>query len=142
RGQDLPAEAFFARSLAANRTVNALNNLAWLLQKRGEYGKAEEYVREALRMDAGIAQTWDTLGVILMKTGRQHEAKEAFERSLELSDENVNVKLHLAELHIAMGEASEAEKVLRRLTRIKETLSSDDAETLVALSKSLKKLQR
>jgi tetratricopeptide (TPR) repeat protein len=86
------AEDSLRRSVANRRTAEALNDLAWVLQERGAYKEAESLAREALTLDEELAAAWDTLGLILMKSGRPNEAEDALMIAVRLAPENSAVR--------------------------------------------------
>jgi len=106
------AEDSLRRSLGRSRLPMALNDLAWLLVQREAYEEAEVLVREALQLQEQQAVAWDTLGVILMRTGRLEEAEAAFSRSSYLETPSALVLLHQAELQLRRGRKDAAREIL------------------------------
>lgn len=136
---ELAADALL-HSVERKETPEALNDLAWVLQEQGLYQEAEERVRAALRLDDQRYQTWDTLGVILLKVGRLVEAGKALERSLELRPDEPTVLLHMLELETARGEGEKARNLLRMLAEQESKLSADDQQKLNKLRQIAEKL--
>ncbi len=110
RGQFDLARDSLHRSLETQRTPQALNDLAWLLQESGLFTEAETHVRAALEILPGLYQAWDTLGVILVKTDRLDDAWEAFNQALTLQPESIVIGLHMADLEFKMGRGDEAQR--------------------------------
>lgn len=113
---DLPhAEQYFQRSLAAHRIPNALNDFAELLRRQKRFGEAEKTVREALAQNSKSYQAWDTLGCILLDTGKADEAAQAIDRALALCATDARLQVSLARVRIAQGRPDEARRVLREI---------------------------
>ena len=83
-------------------------------------------VREALEINQQQAVAWNTLGVVLMRTGRLEEAEAALSRSISLDSSNVMVHLYLAELQMKRGRADLAREILEQFSEVRDRLS--DAE--------------
>ena len=114
---DLPrAEQYFRRSLAARRTPDALNDFAELLRRQKRFVEAEKSVREALAQSPKYYQAWDTLGCILLDTGKENEAAQAVDRALALCATDARLQVSLARVRIAQGRPDEARRVLREIT--------------------------
>jgi Tfp pilus assembly protein PilF len=105
------AEDSLRRSLASERMVMTLNDLAWLLARKGEYQEAEALAREGLEKHNAQATMWDTLGVILMRTGRLDEAEKALSRSVALDGTQPIVQLHMALLQVLRGRDDAARQI-------------------------------
>jgi tetratricopeptide (TPR) repeat protein len=92
------------RQLAAERAVQtpdgpgfgtALNNIAVALREQGRLTQAEEYQREALRVQEAavgsshptLVNTLKNLGLILTKQGRRDEAINTLRRALSITEE-------------------------------------------------------
>jgi Tfp pilus assembly protein PilF len=131
------AEDSLRTSLKAQRTSAALNDLAWLLCEKGAHKEAEALAREALGTDDKLAPAWDTLGVILMRTGRLPEAQEAVERSLALYQGDAVVFLHMAEMQALKKDFKGARETLDVLYQRANQLSPQDQEKLNSLNRQV-----
>lgn len=136
------AEDSLRRSLAGEKTAATLNDLAWLLQARGDYPEAERLTREALTMNDKMPQVWDTLGVALFKSGssntnRLAEAEQAFEKALSLAPDGPFVCLHMAELQAMKGEKEKARELVRKALAKRKSLPAAEQKELKRLAKSL-----
>jgi Tfp pilus assembly protein PilF len=132
------AEDSYRRALERSRTGGTLNDLAWLLYERGDHGEAEALVREALLKTPRAYSVWDTLGVILMETGRAEQAEQAFEKAISLFSEALPAYLHLLRLKVRQGNASEATEILEMLKTRQNRLSPEQQEELRALERELR----
>jgi tetratricopeptide (TPR) repeat protein len=124
------AEDSLRHSLRSARTPMTLNDLAWLVQKKGEYEDAEKFINEALAANSRHPSLWDTKGEIMLKMKKYDEAVESFGRSLLIFDKNPSVHLHMAEAQLALGHMDRAREITARINRIKEALPPDDREIL------------
>jgi tetratricopeptide (TPR) repeat protein len=131
------AEDWLRRSVSAERSLAALNDLGWILQARGNYPEAEQLAREVVARNPKVFQAWDTLGVVLMRTGRYEEALKSFEKSLSIAQSDPVVFLNLAELQVLRGEPERARQLVQMLYAKMEQLSRTDQERLTGLSRKL-----
>jgi len=57
-----------------------------LYLKRGDAEAAATHLAEAVRQDSGYSAAWKLYGRALAQSGRTTEAKEAFERGIEVAE--------------------------------------------------------
>jgi len=137
------AEDSLRRSLRANRTPRALNDLAWLLVERaglaglGSLAEAEKLAREAVALNPGLSAASDTLGVILMRTGKFDEAEAAINKAMSLSQTSLGFFLHMAELQARKGNVTRARDIVDMLNEKVDELSAAEQEDLNAVSRLL-----
>jgi tetratricopeptide (TPR) repeat protein len=79
---------------------------------------AEVAFLNAERLDAGQFRWPYYLGFIYKIVGKLELERGAYERSLELRPEDIPARLHLAELHLALGENEEAYRQFRRVLEL------------------------
>jgi tetratricopeptide (TPR) repeat protein len=128
------AEDSLRHCLRGYRMPVALNDLAWVLQLRGEYEEAESLINEALEKQPRNHSMWDTKGVILLRTDRYEEAADAFGRSLAIFGKVPSVHLHMGEAQLALGNMGQVKQIVELLSSGKDSLSSADRETLSRLA--------
>ncbi len=88
----------------------ALNNLAWIYQKRGD-PRARDLAQQAyLLLPDG--QTADTLGWILVKQGAAQTALPLLRQASEQLSRNLDIRYHLAAALKDTGQRDEARKLL------------------------------
>ena len=133
RGNLLLAEDSLRKALETVRAPESLNDLAWILQEREMYEEAEQLAREALEVKKQFPGAWDTLGVILTKTGRTSEAEEALKKSQSLLGDNPIVHLHLAQLYKKTGNTAELDRMLELLAGDAAGLSREQLRLLEKL---------
>jgi len=132
------AEDSLRHSLRSARTPMTLNDLAWVVQKNGQYEEAEKLINEALTANSRHPSLWDTKGEIMLKMKKYDDAVEAFGRSLVIFDKNPSVQLHMAEAHLALGHMDTVKEITGRINRIKDALSPDDREILGRLQMAIR----
>jgi tetratricopeptide (TPR) repeat protein len=124
------AENSLRKSVARRRAPEALNDLAWVLQERGQLEEAESLVREALKANDKSPAMWDTLGVILMKRGALDEAETALKKSVSLYADDPGVQVHLVELYAKKGDVQRAAELAGVLLARGSELTVSDREKL------------
>jgi tetratricopeptide (TPR) repeat protein len=133
RGENEEAEAHYRRSLAQTRKPQTLNNLAWLLQEKGDYEDATQLALETVQIAPEFASAWDTLGVCNLRTDNYDEAETAFHTALDFAPEMLSALLHLLELHLAKNEIELARNVASALKLRESDLQPKQLEQLGAL---------
>ena len=138
REQYALAEASYRTSLAAERSAKTLNALSYLLFLKGNLDEAEPLVREALKLDDGLANAWDTLGNILLKRSQLPEAAEALQKAVALQPQNRSIQASLVRLYDAQGRTAEAAKLADDLLAKPAEISPSDVQQLRAILKRLR----
>jgi len=107
-------------------------NHAKMLVDTGRHAEAEPVLRRCLAIDARFHRAADTLGRVMLETGRPAEAIECFKSAISLepanADYHVNLATALSRLYLFKDEAL-------ALSRACE-LAPDDIEIRMALAKS------
>lgn len=75
------------------------------LQKDGDWTKAIKILKEYLELsttidDAGAAEIWNNMGYCHFMAGQPQEAEAAFKKGLEVSPDNLDLLINLADLYI------------------------------------------
>lgn len=94
------ALAAYRRAAVTGAGGDALAAMGTANLTLGRLGQAEPLLRRAVETDPEDAAAWNNLGVVLMETGREAEARAAFQRAFALGDgahEPVRENLVLAE---------------------------------------------
>ncbi|MDR2892828.1 MAG: tetratricopeptide repeat protein [Deltaproteobacteria bacterium] len=65
-----------------------IDSMAWVLYKRGEYGKAWDEIRRCLEISGTDAEIWEHYGDIAAALNKTSEAVKGYEKCLELEPEN------------------------------------------------------
>ena len=76
--------------------------------QRGELADAEGYFRRAVAQDAGDAEAWKSLGVVLVRQGEQAQGVEALRKALRLQPSHIEAHRNLGATLDRQGRAGEA----------------------------------
>ena len=96
--------------------ANALVNLAALLQANPD--AAEPLLRRALKINPKYPGARAMLGVMLLSSGHEHEAKVAFRKALKVSPKDPIALLGLAQIARVEGRFDDAQSLLKRTLEI------------------------
>lgn len=138
RGEIELAETSYRVSISTKPMADALNDLAWILQRKGNLTEALALIEQSLAMGEDSAPAWDTKGVILTNLGRLDEAKAALERALVLRPGAASLVLHMAQLYLRMGMRDEALRLADPLLARPAELPPDDYDELRKLMLTLR----
>jgi len=89
------------------------NNLGFYRLREGDNATAEEYFRDALRIDSTFAAAHNNLAVALSRTGRLEEAEREFEQALRADPSYSSAMLNLADLYRRTGRGDQAGELRR-----------------------------
>lgn len=131
------AEESYRTSLASERSDKALNDLAWILQRKNKLDEALSLVQEALQRNKTNPAAWDTLGVVKMKQNDYEGAMSALQQALSLAPGNAAFILHVAELYEHKGMKEEALRLADPLLVRPSEMSSEDFESVRSLVRRL-----
>lgn len=92
-----------------------LNNYALVQVERNQLDSAKALAHEAFNIQPKSPYILDTLGWISYKSGNTAEGLGYISKAFELAPENIEIKLHLAELLIDNGQASNARKIIQNI---------------------------
>lgn len=89
----------------------ALNNLAWLYGERGD-PRGEALARQAFEMAPQAGPVADTLGWILLKSGKTDEGLKILVEAHDLDKKNPEIEYHLGAALLRAGKKVEARRAL------------------------------
>lgn len=114
-GDDRQAEQLYRTLLQIDRRmVPAMNNLAWLLARRGsDLEEASLLINRAMKIAGPIPELLDTRGCVCLALGQNRQAVEFLSQATRESA-SPSTLLHLAEAQQAGGEKSAAQKTLKK----------------------------
>lgn len=112
-------------------------NLGWAYYNKGEYGKAQKHLKEALELkpDFFIAQL--NLGRTYLATGRLHRALSLFEKAAKSNPKNPSLLLEMGKSYRLLGDYNNARLALKGAIEYTE-----DSELALKASEELNKLYR
>jgi len=136
RGQRKPAlEAYAAILEKQPENVVALNNLAWLYEKR-DTAKALSYAEQAAHHAPENGAVLDTYGWMLLRRGHLEQAVRVLRHAAERIPENPDVQYHLASALVRFHEPEEARTILAKV--LARPGRFDTRPAALALSETLK----
>lgn len=100
-----------------NEFVPALNNLAYLLSRRGgdkALNEALPLVQRAKRMAPNDPRLSDTMAWVLHRRGSHQSALQELEDAAKLTPDNPTIQYHLAAVLSALKRDSEAKEALKK----------------------------
>jgi tetratricopeptide (TPR) repeat protein len=115
--QRLQSEATAARSRQLE--IDALRRDASVSIVNGEFGKAIELLRQALKQDTESAQSHLDLGIALLKAGQPAEAVEHL-TTAAAKDNTEDAHAYLSEAYAALGRKDEAERERAVVARMRQ----------------------
>ncbi|HIE50511.1 MAG TPA: tetratricopeptide repeat protein [Armatimonadetes bacterium] len=86
--------------------------------KREQYDRAETLLRQALAQEPRLKQAYNNLGVAYLNQGKREQARECFQRALEIDPLYIFPRCNLARLHIYQDHLEEAEELLKPLAEV------------------------
>lgn len=138
RGELAQAEASYRASIERGGPPAAYNDLAWILQKRGNLNEARELILEALKADSASPVFNDTAGVIFTKLRDWARAQEHLQKALAAAPEHPEIQFHLALLYEQQGLRNEAKKIAEALSARYNELTTEGFEELRKLTERLR----
>ena len=126
------SETLFVHALAVTHdNYIAHNNLAAVLEDRGDYDGAISHLQEAVRIKPYDAPAVFNLGLALYSTGRYDDAIERYQQALRLDPNNPNVYVNLGNVFFMTGRLDDAATQYQQAIR----LSPNDARACYDLGK-------
>ncbi len=123
------ADAYAQFIAVDDRSPHVLYKLGVARYRGGEVGGAIQPLKQAVALDARLAEAHYLLGVCLRGTARPLEAREAFERAIDLSPGFTAPREELADLYMSMGRRAQAIDQLEALA----ALEPARAERMIAV---------
>jgi len=106
-------------ALDANN-VAALNNLAWVLTEKKD-AKGLEYAERAQQLAPFNPNILDTYGLALTRNGDAKRGAEMLRMASRLAPRQQEIRLHLAQALIAVGDKAGAREAIGELTKLDKT---------------------
>jgi len=138
-GNVMLAESAYRSSVQAGPTPESLNDLAWLLQLRGEYDEAHSHIRQSLELNPDNANAWNTYGTVLMHRGDLDGAHTALLRALDMQPDDPRMQFSLAQVLEKLGRTEEALRLVDEVLERISWLPEDDRKKALELSSRLRR---
>ena len=133
RNQLSLAESSYRAALAARRTPVALNDLAFLVLRKGNLEEARALVDEALSLAPSNPVFLSTHADLLLRENRLDEAEEVLRNLLADNPDNLTLKFLSASLFHARGQDDAAWELAKSVRDAQADLSADDQARLAEL---------
>jgi tetratricopeptide (TPR) repeat protein len=134
------AEDFLRRSVEANPSSAALNDLAEVLRRIKKLADAERFARDAIKKNPDLYVAWETLGAILLEAGKNlDEAESAVNKALSLYKDDPRIKITLARIQHRRGNIEKARETLSQVKAEQSKLADFDLDVMKRLSEDLSK---
>lgn len=134
------AEDFLRRSVEANPSSAALNDLAEVLRRIRKLDDAERFARESIKRNPDLYVAWETLACVLLEANKNlEEAESAVNKALSLYKEDFRIKITLARIQHRRGNLEKARETLSEVKMHKEGLTKFDLEVMNRLSAEISK---
>lgn len=106
---DLRAFDYFEEALTNGlKTPSFYHNFALLLQRIGRYGRAERYLKDAVRLDPGNVTYRFDLGALYMNRDSYEKALEIWQELVSEYPEDARYRVYLARALLELGRFDEA----------------------------------
>lgn len=122
--RDSLEKALFA-SLPPAKTVEAYNNLGYVLKKLGRNDEAFQRYHKALSLDPQCAECRNNLGVLHLSKREFTEAESHFQEAAKIKPDYADPCLHLALLLEARGDFAGAKTQYLKYTKLARGVSAD-----------------
>lgn len=144
KGEMEEAEKYLRVAAEAKRPVTlALNDLAEVLRRKKDFEGAEAFARKAVEAAPQLYVAWETLGSVLMDSGKAFdEAEQCIRKAVELSKDangraaDARILISLARVQFRRGEKARGKGTLRSVLARIDELSEFERRELEELRKS------
>ena len=107
----------------ASDKVTTRLKLAKLFLYRSAFGKAEEEMREAMKLQPNNAEIWSMLGHCLSRQHKTEETLNAFQRAVEIDPDDPNSLYNLADAFLGLDQPDKAVNPLLRAVQLRHDYS-------------------
>ncbi len=123
----------------------ALSDLAEVLRRQKRFDEAESYARKATEKAAGLYVAWETLGAILMDSGKSlDEAEACIRKACQLSKDksgreaDIRMLVSLARVQIARKDKEHAKMTIRKVRQRIAELSEFEKREFEEVAKGVR----
>ena len=114
-----------------------LANLGWAYYNKGNYSKAQQYLKEALTLRPDFFFARLNLGRAYLATGQLNEARKTLEKAAEQSPQNPALLLEMGRTYRLLGDYRSATLALKGVIEL-----SEEADLAIAASEELRKMRQ
>lgn len=99
KGEIEESERLFNKALELNNmSMDAYNGLANIYADKGQYEKSEGYLKRIIEKDSRYLLAYKNLGTLYIKMGRRDDAKNIWEKALEINPNHKEITAKLSAL--------------------------------------------
>ena len=99
--------------------ASLLDRLGFILLRAGDLQEATRYLRESIRLDPGVYQSYFHLAAVEFLSGNPRAAKENLDHAVQIMESVATTRVgYMAHLYGLLGEPDQAAKLLARLEEI------------------------
>ena len=125
------AEDFLRRSVTEKPIYAALNDLAETLRRIKKLDDAEQFARDAVKMNPEQYIGWETLASVLIDADKNlDEAESSVRKAISLNNEDLRVQITLARVLVKKGDVELAREVIRKIKSRQQELMPFEREEL------------
>ena len=103
-GSATEAESWYRQALLCQPTARVCINLAHILSQRFEFSKAEQHLRQALDLQPDSSAALNSLGNVLLATGRADEAVRAYDQAIQCPGDDPVFFYSRGQARLALGD--------------------------------------
>jgi putative PEP-CTERM system TPR-repeat lipoprotein len=111
------------------------NNLAWVLTRLDRWQEALPHARSAVALEPGSVEFLDTLGIILLQTGKSAEALSTLEAAWNKAADRPDIGFHYSRALATANRKEEALSVLRRILKYGNAAFADRDQANILLQR-------
>ncbi len=106
-GSATEAESWYRQALLCQPTAQACVKLAHILEQRLEFTEAEQLLRRALKLQPDASAAFNSLGNVLLATGRAEEAVLAYDQAIQFGGADPVVSYNRGQARLLLGDFAE-----------------------------------
>jgi Flp pilus assembly protein TadD len=116
--------------------VDAIQLLGVILERKGQYNQAVQFLREAVRQAPGHAHLHNSLGMVLIQLKKPEDAVMEFKKALEIRPDFAKAYNNLGVALMSLGRIDEAISACRQAVRLQDDFKQAYNNLGLALKKA------